>query len=613
MLLFGYHTRKFYAKIVLFTLLISFSLILSKNDMDSGVMDSNSEKLLPGQITRVDWMPEIPSPYVMRDWKQVTEDYDSFVFDFNKTGEFLPLIHWDQSQQNYPQKTFNLPSYVGWVLADEAINCMAAILSATLVGINKSNQNGENWVLMCQNWYNIDTGQYLYLNNRHTITGQTFWYELLPTLIFYQLAYYYPDIGDFQNHSRDIAVRWYDACVAMGGSSEPWITPNFDYTAFDFSKMKPVYNGEWKEPDGAAAVGWLEYMSWLKWKDPRFLTAADWCMSYLDQLDKNPLYEVLLPYGAYTAVRMNAELNRTYDTSKIINWCFNPSGVRSGWGVIASKWGQYDCHGLHGSNTDGGGYAFAMGTFQNVGCLVPIVRYDDRYAHAIGKYVLNAANAARLFYGNGMNAVHQDSEDWIETYDPTYCIAYEGLRREWNDFGPMATGDVNQNRYRDQTGPTNLGLYGSSHVGIFGGIISPTNIEGILQLDCLVTDYYHDQAFPTFLYYNPYSDNKTVEIDVGTSSIDLYDATTNTFLRTKVSGLTSFNLPADTAAVIILVPSDGTLSYDGNKTLLNGIIIDYMKEVYIRPSSTKTPGLESTLGLIGLSILVKGKKRKRKR
>lgn len=542
-----------------------------------------------GKINRVDLMPNIPSPFQMRDWKKVAKDYDSFVFNFSKTGEYLPLISWDTNHWNFDRDTFNIPSYVGYDGKDEAINCMAAVLSATLVGIDKSNQSGYNWVEMCENWYNIDTGQYIYLNNPHTGSGNSFWYDLFPNLIFYQLAYYYPETGDFQNEVSEVADRWYDACVAMGGKTDPWTVPNFDYTAFDFSTMNPV-SKDHTEPEAAAAIAWLEYIAYLKLKNPKYLVAAEWCIKYLEGLSFNPLYEILLPYGAFIATRMSAELGRAYDTNKLINWCFGPANARPGWGVIAESWGGYDCHGLHGSITDGGGYAFAMGTYENVGCLVPLVRYDDRYARAIGKYVLNAANAARLFFGNGLDADHQDEEDWITAYDPNYCIGYEGLRKTWDGKSPFATGDPIRNGW----GPTNLGLYGSSHVGIFGGIINSTNEEKILQLDCLVTDYYHDEAYPTYLYYNPYDSEKTVEIDVGSEEKNLYDTVTETFLVTNVSSLVSFQLPTDSAAVVVVVPANGTLSYNGTRTLINDITVDY-EPVIINTSSTTTTVPSTTL------------------
>ncbi|UCG01509.1 MAG: hypothetical protein JSW11_18070 [Candidatus Heimdallarchaeota archaeon] len=541
----------------------------------------------PGQIKRVELMPNLPEPFQMRDWRQVARDYDAFVFNFSKTGEYLPLISWDTNHQNFDRDTFSIPSHVGRSPADEAINCMAAVLSATLVGIDKSNQSGYNWVEMCENWYNIDTEQFIYLNNRHAVASSSFWYVLFPNLIFYQLAYYYPEVGDFQNEIRVVANRWYDACVALGGSANPWSLPNFAHTALDFNTMQPVYRG-WREPDAAAAVAWLEYIAYLKENDPKYLLAADWCLKFLNKLTYNPLYEVLLPYGAYIAARMNAELGKTYNTHKLINWCFGPGDhqARFGWGVITQKWGDYDCHGLHGSITDGGGYAFAMGTYENVGCLVPIVRYDDRYARAIGKYVLNAANAARLFFGNGLDADHQDGYDWIEVNDPDYCIGYEALRKTWNDKSPFATGDAIKGGW----GPTNLGLYGSSHVGIFGGIISPTNDEKILQLDCLITDYYHDEAYPTYLYYNPYDVTKMVEINVGLEAMSLYDTITEEFLATNVSGLASFQLPADSAAVIVVVPVDGIMTYEGTKTLINNITVDY-EPVVVETSTTTSSSI----------------------
>ena len=76
-------------------------------------------------------------------------------------------------------------------------------------------------------------------------------------------------------------------------------------------------------------------------------------------------------------------------------------------------------------------------------------------------------------------------------------------------ISPFATGDA----IRSGWGPTNLALYGASHVGIFGGIIDTTNVEMILQLDALKTDYYHDEAYPTYLYFNPHDEYKDVEID----------------------------------------------------------------------------------------------------
>jgi hypothetical protein len=99
--------------------------------------------------------------------------------------------------------------------------------------------------------------------------------------------------------------------------------------------------------------------------------------------------------------------------------------------------------------------------------------------------------------------------------------------------------------YRPASAATDLGLYGSSHVGILGGIIKPTNIEGILQLDLLKTDYFHAKAYPTYLYYNPHTSVQTVEIDVGSEACDIYDAVGDELIQNDVRGVAHFTIPAD--------------------------------------------------------------------
>jgi hypothetical protein len=517
-----------------------------------------------------------------------------------------------------------------------------------------------------------------------------------------------------------MADRLYDAEVVMGGKTSPWSVPNFTHTAFNFKTMTP-YDGDWREPDAAAGYAWLEYMAYAKWGAPYHLTGAKWGIEYLEGRSQSPLYEVLLPYGAYTIARMNAETGTSYNLYKILNWCFEPStasDARYGWGAIAdSPWGGYDCDGLIGSATDGGGYAFAMNTFQWPAALAPIPRYNQDYARAIGKWILNAANAARLFYANGLDATHQSDEGWAYIYDPCNCIAYEGLRKQvttiyekavsdfnntyglvTNDYkltfgndgkyeelkevtvgnvdklehvwsfnvtsgsshsfqldghyhdygdidsgfilyyaaspaGPYTTMFTVDNTYSDasysyslpsglsgtlyimakDTHPTtdgtandrlhvdsmlvvtelpavspyatgdgtsyglstNFALYGASHVGMLGAVVETTNVEKILQLDLLTTDYYHAPAYPTFLYYNPYGTPQTVDVNVGSVPTDVYDTVSQEIVKINVSGIVEVNIPADSAVVIVLAPAGGQVTIDGTKKLINGVVVDY--------------------------------------
>jgi hypothetical protein len=557
-------------------------------------------------IDYIELMPNIPQPFAMRDWKQTAKDYDAFVFDFDKKGKYLPLVWLDDAHTNFDRDGFGLPTYIGHPQMvggskHEAINCAAAVLSATLVGIDKSSQNGHNWVLMCEDYFNRRNGQNLFLNGTSDKTGISFWYEILPNILMFQLMNRYPQTGNFQQEMQIVADRWHQACVAMGGSVEPLSVPNFHYTAFDFAKMEPVYNGRWIEPDSAAGIAWMEYMAWVKLKQDKYLTAADWSMQFLQAKKANPLYECLIYFGAYTAARMNAELGRNFDVGKLLDWCFEPSDTRYGWGVITEKWGNCDCYGLSGSVTDGGGYAFAMNTFLMANALVPAVRYDDRYARAIGKWMLNAANAARLFYGDGLADDYQSCADWAGQYDKNRCIAYEGLRKKWNGKSPVAMGDPLAHGWAK----TDFGLYGSSHVGVFGGIISPTNDEKILQLDCLKTDFYHGDAYPTYLYFNPYDVEKKISIEVGDEAKDLYDMVSNSFLQRNVKKQASFTIAPNSAVLLVLAPAGGTIKYDANKTYVDAVIVDYNNNRVVLPAAASPEPAKKSVSEPDLSTVVK--------
>jgi hypothetical protein len=213
-----------------------------------------------------------------------------------------------------------------------------------------------------------------------------------------------------------------------------------------------------------------------------------------------------------------------------------------------------------------------MNTFQQVGALVPLVRYDPRFARAIGRWVLNAANASRLFYGNYLPEINQDSRSWSRRYDASSLIAHEGLKQTGpGTVSPYATGDAIGGGWA----PTNLSLYSSSHVGILGAIIDTTDVRGILKLDLLATDYFHALAYPSFLFYNPDTIPRVVQVSVGSGTHDVYDAATKQFLLRGVSGTAGLTVSPLHAVVAVLVPSEGVISYDEEKMLVNGVVVDF--------------------------------------
>lgn len=118
--------------------------------------------------------------------------------------------------------------------------------------------------------------------------------------------------------------------------------------------------------------------------------------------------------------------------------------------------------------------------------------------------------------------------------------------------------------------------YGSGHVGFFGGTIQKTNVPEILQIDCRATDMYRRQdAYPTYLYFNPYAEAKTVEADAGAQQVDVYDTVSRSFLQRGVCGRFRFSIPADAARVLVLVPAGKRLIVERGNLTTGGITIDF--------------------------------------
>jgi hypothetical protein len=554
-------------------------------------------------VPKIELMPDSPTPYLMRNWKNVALGYDSLVFDLNRTGQYLPLVQIFKNTINYPNhNSFGLQSYVGTIYPEsaEAINILPAIIGASLNGVNKSNQYNYNWVLMSEEFFNKQNGELVYLNSPSSSSGDDWWYETMPNVFFYQLYDLYPNSGDFNFQFTSVADRWLEADVKMGGSTTPWKIPQMNYRAWDLTEMKPL-DSDVREPEAAGAIAWILYNAYTKTRNEDYRIGAEHCMEFLNSLNYNPSYEIQLPYGAYTAARMNAELGTNYNIEKLINWCFGNYQNRD-WGTIMGVWGGNDVYGLIGEVNGQNDYAFLMNTFEQISALVPLVRYDDRFARAIGKWVLNAANAARLFYQKYLPDVKQDSEEWSMQYDPNSYIAHEALRQTQYTVSPFATGDAIDGGWA----ATNLSLYSSSHVGILGGIIDTTNVEKILKLDLLRTDYFGSASYPTYLFYNPYDSGKIVELNIGTGQHDVYDAVTDKFLLFSQTGKVQLTIPSNNAVIVVIAPAGGTLSYYLNETLVNGIIIDYNSGKIISnyPPRIKSLSVEKDTVIINETIKI---------
>ncbi|MGV3459776.1 MAG: hypothetical protein ACO1N9_04905 [Flavobacterium sp.] len=539
-------------------------------------------------IERVNQMPEIPKPFGIIDYNQLAKDFDATVYNFNTTGKNWPLVWVDKSRKNFPQDVVGIYTAMGDVrqgtankgMFHEALATMGATLGATLVGVDKTKQDGRNYVAMLKNYFNKDTGWNIMMNNTAPEVallgggyGRDWWYDVYPNLLFYAIYDKYPNEPELENLARTIADKFYEADKILKG--------NYDYSYFDYGKMTPMKNNICIQPDAAAGHAWVLYSAYKKFGDEKYLQGSLSALSALEANKQNPTYELLMPFGAYLSARINAEQGKKYDTAKMLRWSFDGTAIcREGWGVLVDSWNGFDVSGTVGSTVDHGGYGFLMNTYDAAWPLVPLVRYDQSYANAIGKWMLNAANASKFFYPQHMPDDHETIPQLANEVSKG-VIAYEGIIERSNldayqhVKAPVAQGDGPLWVPGKNPPESQLSVYGSGHVGIFGSIIKKTDVEGILQLDLLATDFFRDKAYPSYLYYNPHDEAKTVTVALARGKYDLYDTVSGTFIARNVSGSAKVKIGGKNSVSLVFVPAKGKVAHNGSKMTVNGVVVDY--------------------------------------
>ena len=537
-------------------------------------------------LTRVDSMPDLPKPYKYRDWNKTAKDFDRLAFDFDAKGDFFPLIWWDTMGRNFADTTFGLYTAFGDIRMGakvnngenhEALGALGAVLGATLVGIDKSNQDGHNYVKMLRNYFNKDNGWNVIQNFTNKGAhigggyGNDFWYEVHNNVLFYCVADKYSNIPDFEDIQLQIAEQFYKSDSIMGD--------NYSYSYFDFKEMKGVVNQIPTQEDVAGGYAFILYSAYKKFDNPKYLKAAKNALNVLYNQKENRFYEAMMPIAAHIAARMNAEEGTGYDVKRFLNWTFDGDAVgRVGWGVLKDTWGGYDVSGLAGSTVHNGGYGFLMNTFDLILPLTALVKYDPSYAATVGKWVLNASNAARFCYPMEI----PDSLQAIPSAKTTTkdIIAYEGLIKNSNYDAfkgrtPFAQGD-GPLWYPDMPRETMFSVYGSGHVGFFGGLIQPTDQSMILQIDCSKADFYPSQTnYSTYLYYNPFNEGKNINLTLDSKRYNVYDAVSKRVILTSVTGKNTFHIRGKQAAVLLLVPTEKVFTVKNNQLLAGDVVVDY--------------------------------------
>ena len=111
-------------------------------------------------------------------------------------------------------------------------------------------------------------------------------------------------------------------------------------------------------------------------------------------------------------------------------------------------------------------------------------------------------------------------------------------------------------------------VYSSSPVGILGAIVCQTNVEGILRLDCNVTDFYTEKPYPVYLYYNPHKETKNITYQA-TQPCDLFDIVAKEYIAKNIKTNGSVEIPANDARVIVELPAGTELELKDGKIIAN--------------------------------------------
>ena len=561
-------------------------------------------------IPWVDKMPRLPKPLHVIDWKQAAADYYRLVFDPSAIGRNLPAVEVSVDRAGFAFPAYLTPGRKPSVNGGEAIACLAGVAGAQLMGLDMKTYQDVNWVQGCKRWFDDTDGIYQdHVGQRGGVISHVV-YGYWPLALGVILGDVNREAPDYRrNLDRQFAFLL-EMARDMGCPDHPNLAQGYDVAA-----RKVVPTGVDWNPGNASCLAWMLYAGYQWTGNPEYLACAEAALHW--QMKHPGRYEVSHVMGPLVTARINAEQGEQFDMKWMMdNWFGDHSrlpGFVHQWAITHNTTlGGMTCDGLDGAwwqrPDDNGFYAFAMGSFQAPAWLVPVARYDPRFARSIARYALHAANSCRFFLGIDLDGDHQDHLDWRKSLPDGkgFVFSYEGLRTEahhadaGHSFQPYATGDPIALFSRKYTGgrganywsdkktfnhsSENIALYMGHHIGFLGAICHATDVPGIIAWDLTKTDYFRPKCFPSFLLYNPCPGERTVTFDVGASACDLYDAVAGDFVKRNVRGRQAIPIATDQALVLVLTPAGGKATEEGSKLKIDGVVVDYRRTGSVGPA-----------------------------
>ncbi|MFA5235382.1 MAG: hypothetical protein WC399_00810 [Bacilli bacterium] len=557
---------------------------------------------LAKQVEKITRFPNIPSSYRYYDYKQAAHDLDEVVFDFasnpevvfpdyraNDPSTWQPMGYWlDQPRQpedynpletGYLRRTFGLPTYVGdnrvASSGSEAMTTIASVLGSSFAGIDKQSQPFDDrlYDFVEMTFSSYDTGTKLVHN--YGVQGQSFWYDLFPQILFTRLYDLYPTTPYMREMVINGADQWLEALPYFVKEE----TPNYEFVGYNVVLESPTVTGGHIEPPNGG-LAFIFYAAYQITGETKYLDGCREVLDYLQDYQKNPNYEALTDYAPYVAAVLNVRHGTDYDVGKFIDYLFDgDSSFRSGWAVMNGSFGSYPVNGLVGQAGD---YAFAMNSFHLASTLAPLVKYDPRYGDAIGKYMVNLVNNARVFFPQEHSLSHQSMNSYLP-FDLNGALMYEGFRNNYNSVNGYAMGDATTMFSQ----PSDLSVYSSAFVGALGAIVEETSVKGILKLDLNATDSFGFNDYEHYLFYNPYDVDTTIVFEGSGDDYSLYDLASNSILARNVTRSVNLAIPASASLVVAVLPGEAA-----PLQIADAVVYDDEILTVIKPSVT-LPGLRT--------------------
>lgn len=332
---------------------------------------------------------------------------------------------------------------------------------------------------------------------------------------------------------------------------------NFNDQGYRFNTGVPFTDKDiYRQPDTIGGYAYLMLFAHEMFGDAKYLNEARHALNLYQSFPQNPWYEI--PSGALAtlaAARLSM-LDRGVDFGKVLGSALSTDGRP----MQTGEWGDLEVNGLMaGFSTEPAGEAYSMESLMPMLYLLPALRYRPEYATDVARYLLNAAANLQLFYADRIPRENQSRPEL------TSAVPYERLTKAVDGHSPYASGDYGSHR----------SIYGGAYALAWGELVKPTYDPYILAMDLSRTDFLCANAYPTYLYYNPYGHPKQVQITLEPGVHDLYEVRRSTFIHKRQTSSAMLTLPSGDSLIIVVVPAGAKRRREKNVLLCNGVPIDY--------------------------------------